>query len=428
MINKLIIKKDTVKTLIFVIIYKIILDLAYYFIISPVWTYSRLIFKFNALKLFESYVLLFIIFILMPKSPKKLSNMVIWLLILISYIPILTLFGLMDQSRIYVYAITGFWILVFSLYQTPNILILPLKKMQSKLLRNSIFICLSVVVFFLIYKYIGLFINFNLTKVYDIRSDFININIPLAGYLFTWLAYIVNPVFFAVFWAKKKWLPLVLIIILQIIIFSVTGMKSFLFALPFVLGLIWITKQKKPLFLITIALIVIILCGMLSYWLMDDLWISSLTTRRSLLVPAQLSFFYHDFFSTHQPIFLSYHHIFKNFINYPYQLKPPNLIGKVYFNRSRLAANNGIYADAYMNFGFVGFIFWGIFLSIILKLINAFSKNKNIRITIATIAMPVMFLTNGALLTCLVTHGLILSLMLLYLLPKENFDLNKNEK
>lgn len=414
------IKKGYIYNLTAIFLYKIALDLAYYFIISKVWLSDKFILDLNNLKLFESYVLLFLIFILIPKSPKKLSNIVIWLLLLMSYIPLLTLFSLMNQSRIYVYAITGFWILVFSLHQTPNILVLPLKKMQSKLLRNSIFICLSVVVFFLIYKYIGFFVNFNLTKVYDIRSDFIDTNIPLAGYLFTWLAYIVNPTFFALFLTKKKWLPLVLIIAIQVIIFSVTGMKSFLFSLPFVFGLIWITKQKKQFLLITITLIVIILCGMFSYWLIDDVWISSLTTRRSLLVPAQLSFFYHDFFSNHQFTFLSQHHIFKNLINYPYQLNPPYLIGKTYFNRPQQASNNGIYADAYMNFGFVGFILWGIFLSIILKLINTFSKNKNIKITIATIAMPVIFLTNSALLTCMVTHGLILSLILLYLLPKNN--------
>jgi len=403
--------------------YKITLDLAYYFIISRVWLYDKFVLNLNNLKLIESYFLLFVIFVLMPKSPKKLSNIVIWLLVLISYIPILTLFGLMNQSRMYVYAITGFWILVFFLYQTPDIFVLPLRKMQSKLLRNSIFVCLSVVVFFLIYKYIGFFINFNLAKVYDIRSDFINTNIPLAGYLFTWLAYVVNPIFFALFLNKKKWLPFILVIFLQILIFSVTGMKSFLFALPFVLGLALVIKQRRPFFLITIIVIAIILCGMLSYWLMDDVWISSLTTRRSLLVPAQLSFFYHDFFSKNPYTFLSQHHIFKNFINYPYELNPPHLIAKTYFNRPQMGANNGIYADAYMNFGLVGLVFWGIFLVIILKLINAFSKNKNIKMTIATIAMPIMFLTNSALLTCLVTHGLILSLILLYLLPKEKLNI-----
>ncbi len=73
-----------------------------------------------------------------------------------------------------------------------------------------------------------------------------------------------------------------------------------------------------------------------------------------------------------------------------------------------------------MNFGFFGLFLWSIFLSLILKLFDFFSKNKNIKITIGAIAMPAIVLTNSALLTCLLTHGLLLSLIVLYLLPKQN--------
>ena len=84
-----------------------------------------------------------------------------------------------------------------------------------------------------------------------------------------------------------------------------------------------------------------------------------------------------------------------------------------------MGANNGIYADAFMNFGFIGLIFWAILLIIILKLIDSITKNKDIRMTVSAIALPVIFLTNSAFLTCLLTHGLLVSLIVLYLLPKE---------
>jgi len=58
-------------------------------------------------------------------------------------------------------------------------------------------------------------------------------------------------------------------------------------------------------------------------------------------------------------------------------------------------------------------------LTIILKLVDSFSRNKKIAITVAVIAMPLFFLTNSAFLTSLLTHGLLLSLIILYLLPKE---------
>ena len=413
------IKKQNLYNFFFIILYKAILDLSYYFVISPVWRYARFDLNFSTLKFIESFFLLSIIFILMPKSKEKLSNIMVWLLILLSYVPMLTLFAFMDQPRVYMYAVTGFWALVFLLLKLPVVSFAPLKNSQSKIIRYSIFIGLTGIVFFLIYKYLGIFFNFDLTKVYDIRREYRAIGIPFAGYLFNWLAYIVNPIFFALFLVKRKWIWVGLIIFLQILLFSVTGLKAFPFALPFVLALMWIVNRKNPLAYMAIGLTGIILLGMFSYWLIDDVWISSLFTRRTLLVPAQLSFLYYDFFSNNDYTFLSQHRIFQFFLDYPYSLSPPNLIGEVYFDSSEMGANNGIYADAYMNFGYIGFIFWAVLLTTVLKLVDSFSKNKKITVTIAAIAMPSLSLTNSAFLTSLLTHGLLLSLLILYFLPKE---------
>lgn len=92
---------------------------------------------------------------------------------------------------------------------------------------------------------------------------------------------------------------------------------------------------------------------------------------------------------------------------------------EAYFNKPEMNANNGIVADAYMNFGFAGLILWAILLAVILKLVDTFSKGKNIKVAIASIAMPVIAFTNSALLTTVLTHGVFLALILLYLLPKK---------
>jgi len=416
--NSLKLKKTIFWAFLSLLLYKIVLDLSYYFIISKVWAYSRFELNFNNIKLIESFFLFFIIFILMPKTSKRLSNVIIWLLILLSYVPMLTLFAFMDQPRSYMYAVTGFWMLVFLLLELPGISILSLKNSQSKIIYYSLFAFLSIIVLFLIYKYVRFSFNFDLTKVYNIRSQYSEMGIPLAGYLFMWVAYIINPIFFVLFLTKRKWIFIGLIIIFQILLFSSNGMKSFLFALPFVLFLMWTMTRKDPVAYMGLALIGIILLGMFSYWLVDDIWISSIFTRRALLVPAQLSFFYYDFFSNTSHTFLSQHHIFRTFLDYPYSLKAGNLIGEAYFNSPGMNACNGLYGDAYMNFGFVGFIFWGILLTIILRLIDSVSRNKDFRIGIAAIAMPAISLINSALLTCLLTHGLFLALIFLYLLPR----------
>ena len=410
------INKSTIWAFLGVLLFKITLDLSYYFIISPIFEYMRFSLNLNVIKLIESYFLFTVIFILMPKSSKKLSTIIVWLLILLSYIPILTIFAFKDESRIFTYAVTLFWISIFLLLHAPRINFPSLK--ESKIIRLFLLISLSTLVFFTIYKYLGLSFKFDLTKVYDIRTQYVQTKIPLAGYFFNWMGYVVNVAFFALFINKKKWIFAALIAVLQLLLFSATGNKTFLFALPFALALMWIISRKNPLTYMAVCLIAIILLGMLSYWLVDDVWIISLFTRRVLFVPAQLTFYYYDFFSAHEPVFLS-HSIFRFFLNYPYPLGPPHLIGEVYFDKPQMAANNGIIGDAFMNFRFIGLVFWSTLLVIILKLVDSCSKGKNIKIGTAVVALPVIALTNSALLTCLLTHGLLLALLLLYLLPKE---------
>ena len=419
------IEKSTLWSFVSIALYKVMLDVSYFYLISPIWSYAKFELNLNSIKLAESYFLLFVVFLLMPKSSKKLSDVFVWLLILFSYIPMLTLFALKDETRIFMYAVTGFWLLVFFLLQMSWVS-LPLFK-QSALLRFSLFALLSIIVYLMIYKYLGFSFTIDIRKVYEIRSQFSETAIPLAGYLFTWLAYIVNPLFFAFFCVKRKWIFVVLIVFLEFLLFSQTGNKTFLFALPFMLILIWIITRKNPLAYTAIVLSGGIVLGIFSYWVIDDIWISSLFTRRSLFVPAQLSFFYNDFFSKNECVFLS-HSIFSSFSDYPYHLVPPNLIGDIYLGDPGCSANTGIVGDAYMNFGYAGLFLWAVLFAVIVKLLDTFTSGKDIRIAIGGIAMPVITLMNSALLTNLLTHGLLLSLLLLYLLPENDVLVKSDHK
>ena len=67
------INKSIIWAFLGVLLFKITLDLSYYFIISPIFEYMRFSLNLNVIKLIESYFLFTVIFILMPKSSKKLS-------------------------------------------------------------------------------------------------------------------------------------------------------------------------------------------------------------------------------------------------------------------------------------------------------------------------------------------------------------------
>jgi len=400
--------------------YRIFLDLVYYISIARVWASEGFILNPDPIKIAESYLLFFFIFLLMPKGTKKISEIIIWLLVFFSYVPSLTLYAMASGPRLLIYGITFFLMLVFALSSAmPIPKIVFLKKSQGTGLCTFFFAVFSTAIVFLIFNH-GMFtFNFDLNKVYEIRRMFVGLNIPFSIYLFNWVALILNPFFFVAFLRKKKWFFLVLVALFQMAIFSITGNKVYLFAIPFILFIIWFIRTRRPLFSASIGMTAMIIVGLIASFFGNN-WVSNLFANRTLLVPALVTFDYYDFFSKNDLVYLSSNRIFDNFLVYPYNLDPPHLIGSVYFGNPIMNVNCGIIADAYMNFGLLGFVILPFLLVILLKIADSFSNNKNIEMAIAAFGMSVIFFTNVPFLTLFLTDGMLLSLLILYSLPHEN--------
>jgi hypothetical protein len=413
-----------------VLIYRLILDISYILVISKLFEYEHYILSPNGLKIFESYFFLIIIFILLKTNFKLKerilpSQVLLFLLFLISYVPFLSLYALADKPRSFFYGATSFWMLVaFLNYIFPEIRIKQLRDLRdSKFVYLFFTLTANLLGLFLIFKYLGFSLNLNLSIVYDIRSTYIEARIPFGGYLFMCLSYAINPIFLSYSFVNKRWINVILIFFVQLILFSQTGMKSFLFVPFFVIGIAWLlNKRQRIIYWIPFVLSLLIVLGIFSYYIIGDVWISSLFTRRSLYTPASLSFMYYDFFSKNGFTYLSSHHLFGSLLKYPYPLNPPHLIGFIYFNSPEAGANNGIMGDAYMNFGFLGFFLWSFVLVLILKIINSVSKGKGARITASSFAVAMLYLSNSALLTSLLTHGLVVAILFTYLLPESKKD------
>ena len=399
------------------VLYRIALDISYYFLIARLWASMGFVVSFDLWKGIESYVLLAAVFMTMPKTTKKLSSYFIRLVVLLTYVPMLTIYALKNESRTYIYAVTLFFISVFLLSRVKPVRIVRLRR--SKVLLAFLCLAVSLTTYFIVYRYFGFRLSINLRDVYEVRAQYVELDAPFSGYFFNWTAFIINPLLFAWFLRNKNRMAVVLVVVLQVVLFSVTGSKTFLFALPFIWFMMRIQGAGRyGMALLATALTAIILLGCLSFWLTGDVWMTSLFTRRTMLVPAQLSFLYYHYFSLHEYTYLS-QSILKHVLWYPYHLKPSYLIGETYFAMPDMAANTGMIGDAYMNFGFWGLAICSLIISGILKMIDGLSDKKNKAVGIAVLAMPSIVLTNSALLTSLLTHGLLLALVVLYVLPKE---------
>lgn len=399
------------------VFFRVVLDLCYYLVVSPLWRYSGFDFCPDWFKALESYVLLIVVFLFLPKRAARLTDFLIWMLVLVAYVPMLTLFALAGADRVFTYGAAGFWVIALCLTRVPAVSLPVLKDSGALLL--VIGFCLTVSVLFVIYFKFGFSIDLDLAGVYDIRRRYSDSAIPLRGYVFNWVAFSIVPAGFAWFVSRKNWGIASVLVVVQLLLFSATGHKAYLFALPFVIALMWLVRRRRPLILMATGLSAVAMVGAISYWAFDNFWLSYLFTHRTLFLPAQLSYQYYDFFSENGPIFLS-DSVLRFFVDYPYELDPAHLIGQVYYGRASMGANNGVVADAFMNFGFAGLLIWPVILAALVKLLDSCSRKVSLTVGVGAIAMSVFTLSNTPLLNNLLTGGVLVSALVLYLMPKED--------
>ena len=414
------IKKNSIASFTATLFYWMMLNAVYYFHISSIWAYQSFTLDLNISKFIQAFLLFVVVFIIMPKTKETVGGITGWLFFLLAYVPVLTLFALTNGSVAYMYGVTGCIMFIFFLFNFfSRISVRFIKRNQAYVLCNIFFFTLALLAIYVVYKTVGFLINLDLSKVYDIRAQFVSYNIPFASHLFNWLAIVFNPIFFVMFAKQKKIAYVLFVALLELVLFSVTGNRLYLFVLPFVVGLIVVVKSKNPLMWVSLCLSGIIMLGMVLYSLSGNLWISSFFTNRTVLLHALISFDYYDFFSTHDITYLSQHSLFKIFARYPYGVQPQYLIGAQYFGDPANSANNGLFGDAFMNFGFLGFLIWGVGFAVFLKLLDSFAKNKDRNLVIAAVGMVTIVLTNVPFLTALFTDGLLVGLILVYLLPSD---------
>lgn len=424
------IQRSTLITLFNVTVFRVMLDVSYCYIVAPVWSYQGFTLDIVPLKLLESYIAFFLMFLCIPKKTDRVSQAILQLFFLTACIPIYSYYALSNRDRAWFYCFTLFWFFVIMLNRTK--LRFSFRSLrEGKCATIVIMVTFSVLSVILIYCYMGFSFNMNLSKVYEIRRNYAAANIPLSGYMIGWTAKVVLPlmVLIALFYKKGKtsYLLLFIAVAIQLFVFSSSGHKSHLFIIPAIIGLALLVNKKKFFARLSFIFTVLVSSGLLLYQQFNDFWVVSLFTRRTFLIPARVSFLYHEFFSENNLIYLS-HSIFKSFIDYPYQMFPGHLIGKAYFRESQPGlyawANTGIVGDGYMNFGYIGVFLWAILLAILLKLADAVTESRNIKISWPILLMTFYVLIDGAPLTTLLTHGLILAILLCYFIPKVKTNAN----
>jgi oligosaccharide repeat unit polymerase len=419
--------KNLVFTVMLAIGFKGALDWSYIEFVYPNYAYRGFDLHINPVKVAESYSLVFFLGILtfiFFNNFEKPSKIAIYVLFANLVIPTSSIYSLGDHSSYFMYLmVLGYLILMTTVrfFKIVNII---------RLKQGTIIACI-LATGITIYVYSKLILtgglerlNFNIMDVYTTRADYVAHKNTLMGYFVTWQAYVINPLVLAYSLYKRKKVIAFVVCVAQVILFGMTGFKSFLFAPLAIIAVSYFLRNygtKRLLFWVLLGSLIIVIVSMGIYKLFDYLIFPSIFIRRLFFIPAQLHFQYYDFFSSHPKLMMS-HSILAPFIEYPYTLSPPQLIAYNYYG-TIISANTGYLGDAYANFGVMGIIIFSIILGMVLAVFDRVSVVLPIELSTSIALIPFMSLINSALFTSFVTHGILFLIVILYLLSSYQADL-----
>lgn len=411
------------------LLFKILLEINYVYFIYPIFSYMKFILDINFIKMLESYLFFIIGFLVLPFDDKKISNSLLFILFIFNFIPLSSYYFLTNNHRIYIYSVFSAYILLASLFYVLNF-----KKkydIKVKIRLNYNYILLILIIIFMLYSLkniskinLEVFLNKN---IYEIRRN-LKLN-GVIGYLIPWFGNVIIPTFILKNFLKKNKIYCLSGIFFQMLFFSMFPFKTFL-VIPFFMianCLLWKRKNFKLKIINLFNLTIII--SMVLYYIFDKLIFLSLIVRRVFLVPAQINFMYCDYIQKGgKKLFYSGGQIGRLFnLKYPYEINFAHYIGKNYFLNEETSANTGLFADAYVNLGFLGIIVIVIFLVIFLLFIDKISENNKV-FAFGILVFYINILTNTSFFTAIFTHGLGLAVVLILLNGADGEDNRKNIK
>lgn len=409
------------------IIYKILLDFSYIKFVNPIYGYAGFHLNFSSINYLLSWLCTVGLIIFTPNILRRVSDYFIVTFSFSVLVPMLCLYGLNYEFSflpVIVSLCSYFW-LYFAL--KTNVfnkkIAYPYIKNGAKAFQVISLLMISYLVVWYILS--GAVRNFNLdlSKVYEFRAVNAEItNLGVLAYLNTWVFKVFNLALIAYTLLKNKYVLLVFLLLVQLFFFSVSAHKSVLFYPLIIISIYFYLSRTRSIATVPLVFSIVISICMIFYLYNDNTFLSSLIVRRVFFVPNHLTFVYFDFFSHNSFAYWTNSFSFLGPPIYPNGI--PSTIGS-YLGYDGQSANNGFISSGYANFGVAGVLVYVLLLTFILKLIDQFSAEVGATwFALCIVVTPLRaLLISSDLLTVLLTHGLFIAIIMLFLLRQPRFKL-----
>lgn len=405
--------------------YKILLEIIYYASIVKVFAYSRYENNPIIMNIIIGWFSFLFLLVILPKKELKVSSFANYIIFFISIIPniILYEFGNCDFKTygiICLAFILQCFILRLNIFDGIHFKSIRRVKYDNRTFRK-VFWCVFGIIAIYIIALFGMpdLSHVGLNNISLIRA---NGNYGgLASVLLTFLGKIIMPIMVAVAIKDRKWVVLLIALILQGYIYSVTGVKTYLFNVAIVV-LYMLYWSKNQIRYITYGFGSLTLVSYLGYLMTGKIMIIGIIPVRFLFLPAQIKIAYFDFFSRHPFLWYSENTIGKILgFNSIYEESIKNIIGRIYFGKPEMWTNTGYVADAYSNGGIVNVFLIVILLSLILKIFDQLIGGKvNVFLANALVMLFMISLNDGGLIYVMGTGGMLVTLLIFVFIDFDN--------
>lgn len=428
---------DKKKTLFWFIVFKIVLDLTYAFIQADVYGYYGFDFKPDLLRWLLSWGLYLVVggFILCKKT--NCSTIFVYTIYMLSLAPCFVYYEYNCEVEFWMLLVQALALMLMHIVMNK---LAPIVKIKNKKIpynsKKLTFFIAAVVGVYFVYTFmqygIPVFSSLSWENISIIRA---NSNIStLMAVIQNLLCRIVCPIVLMLLFKKKKWGLFVLVLMVPLYTYSVTGFKTYLF-ISLVLIAVLILPKINLKRLITYALPgVSVLCSIL-YVGFGQIYPYALINERVLFLPAKIKFAYFDYFSQHEFIYFSQNTIAKILgVESNYSQNIPNLIGEIYFNKPEMWTNTGFMADAYANLGVFGIILVSIFMAVVISWVDMTIECESRDVHLGIQAMFLLYyisLNDGSAISIFFSGGMLFAVLLVMFIsfndtPRKRYEVIKN--
>lgn len=418
--------KDVKKYLLILMLYKVVLDISFYTIIIPYYTYRGMDMNFSVFNfVVGEIVLVFCSYLICSLHMQKtMSSVTIEILFIINYIPSLCYFSYTEMN--FFPLLTLFYVCLFIANKTlPNFKITYKLKIRPALISRILLMVSVLVVAYIWVRYANMRIHLNIFDVYKIRAEARKYAMPtLLTYAFTMIQ-ILLPVWAVFYLSRKEKIECVIACLGEFLIFCINGTKSSLFSLVLILGVWFVYCFFKDLvWWVVIGCIGVSIMGVIEQILFKTHMIGKLLLNRIFFMPNLLNYFYYEFFAKngidyYRAGFLS-HFGFES----TYDNSLPRVIGMHYYGNfygdEVTNANNGLFSDAYANLGVLGVIIIPFLTVFLLRLLDGCAKGINKGVQMAIAMLFTMKFIGDSMFTVLLSGGMFATYILLIALPRDS--------